>query len=529
MTSQYRSALSGEDIVQFIDRCGEALDALAPFLDDLNALGGADFDTGANAARSFAAVKRLMQRSGAEVDSASTFLQALTVYARAGSAGHVGILITSIIAALSSATSANEVRPIDMRAFLASLPNALEDAFSTPAPELMEMATAARAVALDTPDPIDAAHMMVGRASMVVQDALIEATSGWINPGACVFAVMISALHSVYENSLAPLEVARDMMRSLAQSTKISKRSEAPHEGAQFSVDFHVDCMAEDLAEFRASLDERSYRYSMQGSADQLGMGTWRFHIDTSDPAAVLPKVGWTRHIVVKDARYGELIGYDELAVQEEESGVLYLSRPTWQRPETVLVIALLRNEHFLEEVASTGAHVILNPIRQDAVLISELMLSAPSRVSLVVAGDEDAAEVAMRAKKLALKSAEVFVVSDTPPYSDVAVSVLAGKAAPIFMPQVGDRTAKITRDLLESAARAAKARVAVLEETDPQTVSFSLKQLVGYGLERVVMIAPEPDMLLRHSIEMALDDRGATQYVEYARDNRTQVVLVNR
>ena len=177
MTSQYRSALSGEDIVQFIDRCGEALDALAPFLDDLNALGGSDFDTGANAARSFAAVKRLMQRSGEEVDSASTFLQALTVYARAGSAGHVGILITSIIAALSSATSANEVRPIDMRAFLASLPNALEDAFSTPAAELMEMATAARAVALDTPDPIDAAHMMVGRASMVVQDALIEATS----------------------------------------------------------------------------------------------------------------------------------------------------------------------------------------------------------------------------------------------------------------------------------------------------------------------------------------------------------------
>ncbi|MDO5034332.1 MAG: hypothetical protein Q4E01_02995 [Actinomycetaceae bacterium] len=529
MSDSYRSALSGEDLAQFIDRCHDSLSALAPFLDDLNALGGSDFDTGTNAARSFAAIKRMLERSGVPASSASALLQAAVVYSRAGAQGHVGLLITSILAALANVTTREDLRPIDVRAFLEGLPGTIDEAFSSPAPELVHMAEAAREVAQGTPDPINAVHMMVGRASMDVQDALIETTSGWINPGACVLAVMLSALHSVYERSEAPLEVVREMMRSLADSIDTGRDKSKPHVGAQFSVDFHLDCMVEDARAFEASMRERGYRYSMQGAADVLGMGTWRFHIDTPDPSAALPRVGWVRHIVVKDARYGELIGYDELAVQQEASGVLYLSRPTWQRPETVRVIALLRSEDLLEEVAATGAHVVLNPTRQDAVLISELMLSAPAGVCLVLPGDEEAADVAVRAQKLAAQSGQISVVSDEAPFSDVAVSVLATEAAPIFMPQVGERTAHITRGLLESAAGRAKARMVIVEEPDPSTITNRLVQLVGYGLERVLMLGPKPDELLRHSIEMALDVRGASTFVEYVASKSAQVVLVNR
>lgn len=525
---EYKSALSGEDLAELIDKCEESLSALAPFLDDLNALGGSDFDTGANAARSFKAIKRMMKRSGSP-ESASALLAALTVYSRAGAQGHVGLLITSIIAALAAKTTHDTVRPIDMRAFLADLPATIEGAFSAPAPELTNMARAAAEVANSTPDPIEDVQTMVGRVSMDMQDALVEATSGWINPGACVLSVMMSALHSVYEGSARPLEVVREMLRSLAQGANSGPNTTTPHEGSQFSVDFHIDCMAEDEAGFRAQLDDTGLRYSVQGAADVLGMGTLRFHIDTPNPASAIPDFGWVRHIVVKDARYGELIGYDELAVQQEASGVLYLSRPTWQRPETVRVIALLRNDYFLEEVASTGAHVVLNPISQDAVLISELMLSAPAGVSLVVAGDDAAQEVAKRAERLAEQAGQVDVVVDEPPFTDVAVSVIAAEAAPIFMPQVGDRTAKITHDLLQSATQRAKGRVAVVDETDPEKLFNQLLHLVGYGLERVVLIAPKHDEVLRHSIEMALEVRESDQFVESAPGEPAQVVLVNR
>lgn len=529
MSDTYRSDLDGAALVEFVERTSTSLDALAPFLDDLNALRGSDFDTGTNAARSLAAIKRMVDRSGEAPESASATMEALTIYSRSAAQGHVGLLITNVLAALAKVAKHETIRPIDLRAFLVSLPETIKGSFSQPASELMDMASAAAEVAKDTPDPIDAVHIMIGHASMVSQDALIEATSGWINPGACVLSVMISALHSVYERSGNPLSVVQDMMRSLAQTAAgLRDHSPEPHRGAEFSVDFHVDFMREDFEEFRQMLTDRGLRFSLQGSADALGMGTWRFHIDTATPSSVLPRTGWVRHIVVKDARYGELIGYDELAVQQEASGVLYLSRPTWQRPETVRVIALLRHEHFLEEVASTGAHVVLNPISQDAVVISELMLSAPAGVSLVLAADEDAEQVAKRAEKLAKQSRDIVVVKDEYPLSDVAVSVCAAEAAPIFMPQVGDRTQTVTTSILESSVRRAKGRVVILEDLDPDTVNNQLVQLIGYGLERVIMMTPRPDPLLRHAIEMALEQRNASTFIEDVRAEPAQVVLVN-
>lgn len=526
--SEQRSVLDARAILEFVDRAHGALEALAPFLDDLNALRGSDFDTGTNAARSLAAIRRMVNRAERKPSSASVMLDVLTVYSRSAAQGHVGLLITNVLAAFAQATSTPTVRPIDSKAFLESLPSTIRNSFSQPASELLDMAEAAAEVAKETEEPINSPYLMVGTASMVALDALIEATSGWINPGACVLAVLISALHSVYENSGNPLTVVQDMMRSLAESAGGWDAGAEPHKGAEFSVDFHVDFMEEDYHQFRAKLDAANLRYSLQGSADALGMGTWRFHIDTATPSSVLPRGGWVRHIVVKDARYGELIGYDELAVQQEASGVLYLSRPTWQRPETVRVIALLRHEHFLEDVAATGAHIVLNPIAQDAVIISELMLSAPAGVCLVLPGDEAAAEVARRAEKMARQSADVSVVSDQKPLSDVAVAVCAAECAPIFMPQVGERTASVTKSILESSSKRAKARVAILENLSPEAVNTQLVHLIGYGLERVVIVAPKPDEDLNHAVQMALEERQATSSIEYVRGEPAQVVLVN-
>ncbi|MDO5729023.1 MAG: hypothetical protein Q4P71_05290 [Actinomycetaceae bacterium] len=526
-----RANLTGSDIVTFIDVVTTNLETLAPLLDDLNALRGADFDTGSNASRTVQAVSRMLRSADIDREHAGSVLAACTLYARTGAVGHVGLLIANTIAALAQAVTGSLVRPIDLRKFLSALPDVMERGFSHPDPEIMVMVRAAQMVADKTSDPIDAVHVMIGEASMEAQGALIEETSGWVNPGAGVLTVLFAALHSLYENDDHPLTVVSDMMRDLA--TTASRKpltANEPEAGAEFSVDFHVDCAIEDFDQFVGWLTERDSRYSVSGAVDVLGMGSWRFHIDTSSPTSVLPSRGWVRHIVAKDARYGELIGHDELALQQEASGVLYLSRPTWQRPDTVRVIALLRNSYFLDEVAATGAHVVFNPDTHDAVTVAELMRSAPAGVSLILPADLKAQEVAERALRLASDTDDVTVVCDREPFSDVAVSVCAVECAPIFMPSVGARTATVTAEVLTSHVKRAKGRVAIVHDADLENMYSQLIQLIGYGLQRVLVLATDDTaQALSDIVARALVERNqGTAHVEVISADANEVVLVN-
>lgn len=389
------------DLLRLLDLTIGSLETVAPLLDDLNALAGADFDTGSNALHTFRTIRHLLRETPTGFDSAPAFLNACTIYARSSGRGHIGILIANLFESLAKSAHAQKLRPIDVRRFFKSLPATLEQCFKTPDLSLQAIAVAAAEVADNTEDPITSIHMMVGEASMEIQGTLIESTEGWINPGAAVLALFIASLHSLYDGHEGALEVALAMISSLAQTA--SRRplpANQPREGAEYSVDLQLDGMVEDFQNYCASLDSLQVRYSKQGSTDLLGMGSWRFHIDTSTPLSVIPRFGWVRNIVVKDARYGELIGQDELAVQQEESGVLYLSRPTWQRPDTVRVIALVRHLEFLEEIASTGAWVVFNPSLEDTPVVASLLADAPGNTALLLPADEQALQIAQRATK---------------------------------------------------------------------------------------------------------------------------------
>lgn len=529
MTSSGRSTLSGSDIVAFIDVVNDNLETLAPLLDDLNALQGSDFDAGTNAARTMRTVTGLLADADIDHSHAGAVLSACTLYARTGAVGHVGMLIALTLAALAQTVHGPTIRPIDLRAFLSALPEHIHDGFSHPAHELIAMTEAARSVARATTDPIESASVLIGEASMESQSALIEATAGWVNPGAAVLTVILAALHSQYEDNGHALEVVAQMLRDL--STTASRTPLAANEpvpGAEFSVDFRVDHTVEDHEEYLALLHERGSRYSLSGSTDVLGMGSWRFHIDTSVVSPVLPTRGWVRNIVIKDARYGELIGYDELAVRQESSGVLYLSRPTWQRPDTVRVIALLRDTYFLHEVAATGAHVILNPGTHDAVLIAELMRSAPAGVSLVLPADIEASRIAERAEAMARQSSDVTVVWDEEPYSDAAVNVCAAECAPIFMPSVGEQTASVTQEILRSNTERAKRRVLVLTDLG-ESLFDQLTQLIGYGLQRVIVFGTDTTRsIIVDTVTHALHECQSSVPVETVTAETPQVVLIN-
>lgn len=528
LDGKHLESLTAKDLIQFISRVRMNLEQLAPLIDDLNALEGADFDTGSNSLHLFNIIQQRLSQTEAALTSAHAVLAACTTYARTFGRGHIGVFIASLFASLEHNCNGEQLRPIEMRRFLKRMPQTIQHCFRTPEPILLEMAEQIAQVGESEPDPIRHPALMVGTASLITQETLIEKTSGWCNAGAAFLSIFMSTLHSFYEGIELPSAAVRDMLKNITAGAVTGQtKPNPPRHGSEFSVDFHLDCRVEDYQEFCSRLDDLQVRYSQQGTVDLLGMGAWRFHIDTTYPRAVLPRVGWLRHVIVKDARYGELIGHDELAIQQEASGVLYLSRPTWQRPDTVRVVALVRHWQFIEEVATTGAWTVFNPIPEDAPLIASLIDDAPGQVGLILVADEEAAKVAKRAETML--STETEVIYGNYPYSDAITSVCAAEAAPIFMPQVGDKTKEITRQLLRSSASTGLRRCAVLTETDPESLKEQIDLLIGFGLQRIVFFTDDAhrdlyDQLTRQSRIWY----QARDLVEVVESTEPHIVLVN-
>lgn len=97
-------------------------------------------------------------------------------------------------------------------------------------------------------------------------------------------------------------------------------------------------------------------------------------------------------------------------------------------------------------------------------------------------------------------------------------------------MPQVGERTPEVTRQLLQSAADGSVRRCALVNDTNPLVIKDQLNQLIGYGLSRLVLFCPENDQqLLQDTVNDALEERGQLgHYVEIIHSETTQIVLVN-
>lgn len=526
-------SLTASEITQFLQLFTENLDLLAPLLDDLNALEGADFDTGTNALHTLKFVKYHLEnyrREYTELTSAQDFLTATTTYARNFGRGHIGLMLTSLFAALGKTAKEKEIRPVDLRAFLKQLPQTIQNCFSHPHPALKAMSENAATVANDTPDPITNPANLIGFASLEAQDAMVETTqNGWTNPGAAVLAIFLASLHSIYDGDKRHLSTAVQMITDLATtSSKQPLPANPPRKGAEYSVSFLIDTTQNDYHNLCENLSHLGVRYSTQGNTDLLGMGSWRFHLDTDTPTTAIPEFGWVRNIVVRTNRYGELIGEDELAVQQETSGVLYLSRPTWQRPETARVLVLNTSNNFVEETASSGAWVLVKPVAEDIPLIVSLLHDAPGNVAVVLPGNADAYDTAKRAEK---QVENINLVYPENEFSDGVNLICAQHTASIFVPQIGEKTQALTQQLLETGIRSGQRRTAVISVKNLSEVTTELTEMIGYGLSEIIIFAEEPGRgtMLGAAVEDAFEIRNldACPYtITYS--ETPHIVLVN-
>ncbi len=558
-----RDTLDGHAVIDWLCLFSARIDSLAPLLDDLDALGGGDGDTGRNAQLTLHAIlERLNTRSAGEPGGsypnavsasrrahAARVTDVLAHYAHTAAMGHVGVIVANFVATMARETVKPTIRPVDARHILTRFPQVIEDTMSHPHPDLLVMVNAAADAARHFPDPIESCAMLVGGASMEAQEALIEVTDGWVNPGACVVALAIASWHATYEEATHPVDVVVDMVTTLATSgTQQAGRNHhhtfEPVAGEAFAVDFDVDFLADEHSEYVQTIAALGVRYSMVGGEDVLGAVSWHFHVDTSAIAAVIPQV-WVHGILVRDTRSSDLIGKDELAVREEESGVLYLSCPSWQRADTVRVIALVRHPALAAEVASTGAHTILAPDASDAATIAQIARRAPAGVSVILSGDEDAHTLATRVRTMLIGAAhdrENGEDSETPadalrpividePLSDIAVATVARECAAIYVPSAGDASGMIAEQIARAAADRARARVAVITATDAEGLTSKVSQLAGYGLQRAAVIGPMAwRMAVVDTVATALAQRGIDEVaVESIEGTRPHVVLVNR
>lgn len=483
--------LNPTELRHFLTLYAENLDLLAPLLDDLNALEGADFDTGTNASHTLQAINANLQNTTEQsetTETTATLLAASVTYARTFGRGHIGVFIASLFAALGKEMNGPNLRPIELRAFLQNLPTTLQNCFPTAHPTLQAMCTNAAEVANQTPDPIDNPATLIGYASMDAQDAMIETLhNGWTNPGAAVLALFLASLHSTYDADQRHLSTAVQMITNLATvSSKRPLPANPPRQGAEYSVSYLIDTTKEDYENLCTHLKNEKIRYSSQGSTDLLGMGSWRFHLDTSTPNQVIPTFGWVRNILVRTNRYGELVGEDELAVQQETSGVLYLSRPTWQRPETVRVLALTTANTLITDLAATGAWVLVNPVSEDIPLIASLLQDAPGNAAAILPSTPDAYQTAKRAENLLIH----VKVNYPSVYSDGVNLICAQHTASIFVPQIGDKTQAITQQLIESGISTGQRRTAIISAKNLNEITDNLYHMIGYGLSRLIIFA---------------------------------------
>lgn len=361
-------------------------------------------------------------------------------------------------------------------------------------------------VAHEAAEPITYPHLLIGEAAMEVLSD-IAATDRLPDPGACVMAILIAALHATYENEPASLPPTIDMMRALweggaqpPQSASLATLSDPDY----VAVDLVLEGFADEIGQFfdqlrqLAATHRHDIRLARVGTTDAFGMQSWRLRIDTISPELALPQTGSTRLALLKDSRAGDAIGFDELALREAAAGIVFLTRPTTQRAATARVLICLQDPAWIREAVATGAHVVFRPTSANALVISELLASAPAGVTVVVAPEESAFEVVRRAHALAQEEHGTAKASAQKPLTVVEVvtdstlaAIMAGReCARIFMPALAHRNQQIAADMLRTRAREAADR---LGDFGPEDVDAGalVRELSSPQVARVVLFAP--------------------------------------
>ena len=183
-------------------------------------------------------------------------------------------------------------------------------------------------------------------------------------------------------------DVAHQMLRDLAAGGAAHSAGEV--EGVstgEFEVMYLLEATSAQAAELRRSLEQIGDSVGVVGTPDALGVGLYQVHVHTDTPRAALPRAGSRRQVCVRhlhrsslaqDVRTDEpplpgggprpgaaVVSFERLASRRADPAG---GAPRRRDHEGVGVIACTRAPGLIEQLARTGAVVVLDPEREGIV-----------------------------------------------------------------------------------------------------------------------------------------------------------------
>lgn len=333
-------------------------------------------------------------------------------------------------------------------------------------------------------------------------------------------------------------DVAHQMLRDLAAGGAAHSAGEV--EGVstgEFEVMYLLEATSAQAAELRRSLEQIGDSVGVVGTPDALGVGLYQVHVHTDTPRAALPRAGSRRQVCVRhlhrsslaqDVRTDEpplpgggprpgaaVVSFERLASRRADPAG---GAPRRRDHEGVGVIACTRAPGLIEQLARTGAVVVLDPEREGIVraagdLGAAQVLVLPCDAASAFQAHEAARHLQARSavssvtgpegartRPAALAEATQLLVADT----DDEARVLAAAvevAGYVRTFSLGDLAAR--------AARAA-ARLRTIacsgEQAEPDALVATLDRAVRHEVELVTVIlgrdaAPDVGATVRSAV----------------------------
>lgn len=382
-----------------------------------------------------------------------------------------------------------------------------------------DAASAARALLDDAaPAAPPTVSDIAGAAALSAQESVVETAGtghGPVDAGGAALMLMLTALCDVlsapapglstgpHEDATGPepdgplTAVAVQMLTDLAASSVSHGalvQAGPDYSTGEFEVMYLLEATAAQATELRHQLERVGDSVGVVGTPDALGVGLYQVHVHTDTPRAALPRAGRCRQVCIHhlhptvlalgepldagepplpyasaaQAAAGHVVSFERLAARrrrldgagpldDQAAGRRPSPSPAPDQAHRVGVIACTRAPGLIEQLARTGAVVVLDPDRE-SVLRAVGDLGLPQVLVLPC----DAASAA-RAHEAGRRLSARTVPS--------TVSGPAGAATPVHAGQAPASTQLLIADT-DDEARVLAAAVAVASRTTGTTLT---------------------------------------------------------
>lgn len=442
--------------------------------------------------------------------------------ARGNSGLLVSQVLTALADVCAEAPDPGALRPVELVRAYERIAETTWAAVSRPVPGTLltvagDAATAARA-ALEESGPQSPATVpaLCAAAAFGAQESVVETSGlghGPVDAGGAALMLMFTVLYDTVAAETAPRQDSEDEdedtplpCTDVAHQMLLDLVAGAAHGGAdpdgdaattstgEFEVMYLLDATAARAAELRRELERIGDSVGVVGTPDALGVGLYQVHVHTDTPRAALPRAGRLRQVCIHhlhptalavsggwDADEPPLPGadgigdsrvvsFERLTARRDRRLAARRDRSVRQHPsqfhalnrphQRVGVIACTRAPGLIEQLARTGAVVVLDPERDGIVRAAvdlglERVVVLPCDADCVAQAHEAARFLAARSAVSRVRGADPaglpgdgvqLLVGDT----DDEVRVLAAAVA----------VAGHDEDLTATAARVARVAV---------------------------------------------------------------------